>query len=169
MTVNNEDEQAHDPVKLARTLEQMFPPGAPSVALGSLNIVRTMVAPDGAVSLGDEDENSELPRVRWSIGAIETEREHPPLVLLGDLFVSEAHMVVGVTVSASVVLRDNVGVLSSDEVDEKGQVLAPWASHILYDVAAIEARRALASVGEDPSVVPEETPDVPFFSSGSKD
>ncbi len=84
------------------------------------------------------------------------------MVLLGDLFVTSGEMVAGVTVSAAIVLRDNQGPLSEKEANERGKVLAPWVNHALYDTAAREARKALAGVEQDPSVVPHQTPEFRF-------
>ncbi|HCG55218.1 MAG TPA: hypothetical protein DEW39_03490 [Brevibacterium sp.] len=134
----------------------MFPPGAPEVAIGSLQIGRSMVAPSGAVTVPGEEEPED--GLDWTISGIATDQEQPPMALLGDLFARRDGVVVGVSVSASIALKDAAGVLTEDEVSDRTQYLAPWATHALYDVAASEARRLLLSVGADSSMIPLITP-----------
>lgn len=140
------------------TYDDVFPLDVPDVAVGGLAVVRTMAAPDGAVSL-DDDEQPPM-GVQWSISGIPTGRVRPALVMIGDVFLRTDDAVAGVTVSALIDIRGHAAPFTEEEAAERGHDLAPWASHLMYDLAAQEARRSLVTIGQDPSAVPFGTPDL---------
>lgn len=137
--------------------DEMFVDDGPDVGVGGLSVVRVMAAPEGSITL-DEDEGAPSPPLRWFVGGVPSEVLHPGLVLMGDLFVRTESSSVGVTVSALLDFRNMERVLNEEEAAALGKHLSPWATHMLYDFAAQEARRLLVSIGQPPDMVPSATP-----------
>lgn len=122
----------------------MFTEGAPDVAIGGADIVRSTIVP-----LSDVEDDAPAPGLHWHVTAIPTLRgESSGVALLGDLFISEDGWFIGVTGAMSIMFRNAADAPDSGDfeaINAVGHRLGPWISNVLYDVIRMRANQMIAS------------------------
>lgn len=141
--------------QIARHLE-MFPEGAPDVAIGGLDIVRASI-------VAGERYQGEEPEVSWTVTGFPSTTDTPnAFVLMGDLRCTGNGWFIGASAVCFLSFRNKMGlVVAPDDFDTINELInryGPWASHGLYDVVAMRARTlAVTSLGcelEIPALTP---------------
>lgn len=132
----------------------VFPDGAPDVAIGGLDIARATLVQ----RYGDDDDHG-ANGLHWDINLSAGHSERAVL-LLGDLLVHDERWFGGVTSIVVVTFRDPSRILPIGEGDhaEVEARLGAWAAHVLYDTAAAGLRRLIAGTEVCKLSVPRETP-----------
>lgn len=133
--------------------DDVFAPGAPRVAIAGIDVVRSTI-----VSTGRDDERP----IHWHISLIPTGEPDAPAMVSGDLSIGRDGWFIGATVTALLKFAPDYPDLpdfdDDDEVNALNRVLGAWASHALYDVAALVARQSVAAVASCNLEVPKVTP-----------
>lgn len=138
--------------------EQSWPSEAPDVMFGGVRLVESSLAFVGA---GEEHEEGAPSTFEWVIKgtpahAAHDDEEHLHATLIADLFVCDHDFHLSVTAGAPLLTRQGTdeGGLHAEAIEER---FGYWASHVLWDVVASEARRQIGSLGA-PLTLPFRTP-----------
>lgn len=132
------EEQDYDPGRA------MFRDGAPSIGIGSTDVLRASLLP-----MDDPEQETEEPNNQFHITTIPgPQPPESPVALLGDLAITSGGWFVGVTVVMTLHFRNADEAPNPDDTEALnsfGEVIGPWASNVLYDVAAMKARQLTSS------------------------
>ena len=122
----------------------------PEVEIGGLTVVRCAAQPS---RFKDE-------QTHWTIRGFGFDDYEPHLILLGNLVIHSTSEFVGVTVEAQLAYPDTppFSVDDRDAINAEVTRLGSWATHVMYDYAAITARHLIATTGfelEAPFLTPD--------------
>lgn len=146
-------ETANEVSQDADLVPDVFLPGAPHVAIAGIDVVRSTI-----VNTSREDERP----IHWHVSLIPTGEEETPAMISGDLSIGRDGWFIGATVTALLQFAPDFPDLPDfedvDAVNDLNRILGPWASHALYDVAALVARQSVSAVATCNVDVPRVTP-----------
>lgn len=131
----------------------MFPDGAPSVGIGGIQISRSTLT---NVQRAEKDS-----KVSWHVSGFPLPGFSDRMSVMGDLSVADESWFAGVTVIAHLAFKeplDRDPSANADELNHLASIYGPWASDLLYDVAATWARTLIGSNLACKLVVPVLTP-----------
>lgn len=138
----------------ARTTWEVFRDGSPRVAITGIDVARSTV-----VAARQQDDRP----IHWHVSLLPTGDAENPAMLSGDLSIAADGWFVGSTVTAPLRFAPDFENMpdfeDEDSLNALNRSLGPWAAHVLYDVAALVARQAVAGVTSCKIEIPLLTPE----------
>jgi hypothetical protein len=129
---------------------------APDIAVEGLSVFRSTVVHRPL----SKDGVARPDGLKWHISGAGVGEDLSAFALFGDLEIRhEGWFAAATSVARLTREAGGFGLATEEDADALARVLGPWASHMLYDTAAMTIRTSLAHIFGCPITVPWVTPD----------